>query len=99
MREEIQHVKVIVSFSWEYLYIWYHDVNGIEESDFSNTLLPFVQCFYNTSRRKFSHFILPSDHCIPVLTPGKYSIILDSDRLEFGGHAKLDSKIEYFSSS
>ena len=37
-----------------------------------------------------------SDHCIPVRTPGKYSIILDSDRLEFGGHARLDSKTEYF---
>merc|ERR1712137_410740 len=39
-----------------------------------------------------------SDYRVPTLRPGKYQIVLNSDEKEFGGHARLDSRTEFFTS-
>lgn len=37
------------------------------------------------------------DYPVPVRRPGKYRLLLDTDRAEFGGFSRLDSREEYFS--
>lgn len=38
-----------------------------------------------------------TDYRIPLLRPGKYSIALDSDHPDYGGHNRLDPTTEFFS--
>lgn len=37
-----------------------------------------------------------TDYKIGVQLPGKYRILLSSDRPEFGGHSRLDESVDYF---
>jgi 1,4-alpha-glucan branching enzyme len=37
-----------------------------------------------------------ADYRIPVGVPGKYRIVLDSDKLEYGGHNRIDPEAEFF---
>ena len=39
------------------------------------------------------------NYVMPVPMPGKYSIVLDSDSEEFGGLGRIDSDMEYFTTS
>lgn len=36
------------------------------------------------------------DYCIPMPAPGRYRVVLDSDAAEFGGAARVDHSVDYF---
>jgi len=38
-----------------------------------------------------------ADYYVPVEFPGKYEVVLDSDRPEFGGHNRIDPSVQYLS--
>ena len=45
----------------------------------------------------FHHTKSFTDYLIGVRQPGKYRLVLDSDRTEFDGHSRLEPSQEYFS--
>ncbi|KAL6935745.1 alpha-1,4-glucan branching enzyme [Hanseniaspora opuntiae] len=40
-----------------------------------------------------------TDYKVGVEVPGKYKVILNSDRVEYGGHNRIDESVEYFTSN
>lgn len=51
---------------------------------------PLVFAFNFHPTKSFEHYR------IPVLLPGEYEIVLDSDKAEFGGHSRNDLSATFF---